>query len=93
MNPKKLEFWQDSPNDPWVLFARFDGIIYICLVPFQLKMDAKDYILEAIDHFTGMSYLERDWELIWSDSPAFIEAQLHENFKEVTDAILDALPL
>ena len=75
------------------MFARFDKAENICLVPFKLRMDAKDYIVEAIDHFTGMSYLEDGWQIVWSDDPPFIEAQLHEKFEEVTDAILDVLPL
>ena len=89
----KFEFWQDTPNSYWVLFARFDGIIYICLTPFRFKMDAKDYIIEAIDHFTGRSHLEHEWQIVWSDEPTFVEAQLHENFEEVSNAALDVLPL
>ncbi len=88
-----FEFRRTCLDDPWVLFAKYHGAVYVCLFPFELQIDAAGYIAKVLSDYIGLGYLDDDWELIWSDSPTFVDGQTLMAVEKVMSKANDPLPM
>ena len=88
-----FEFRYSESYDVWVLYCQAHGRIYILLEPLITKIDAVPVISQAMSCFCDGTWLTDDWELIWSDSPSFVEGIKALHYKNAMIGYFDEHPI